>query len=245
MLRGTQVGRMITDEQRRKLPQLLDPVEFAPELAATRFRANALAIAVQLLGEGTVPWFEHAILKPARYGAATPWHQDEAHRDDPGTAYEQLSVWMPLEEVTTENGCMRYIPGSHLGDVLEHHSPNDDPRITALECVGAFDPGGATVCPLPAGAAVMHHCRTLHSSGPNRSDTPRYAYILSFRGPVRPNAAFAGYAWNAAKRTAAQARAKAWENRGGALGRASPRAARTMAKTLRALRGQVGRLLRV
>ena len=129
------------DDEPRKLPQLLDPVQFAPELAATRVRANALAIAVQLLGEGTVPWFEHAILKPPGYGVATPWHQDEAHRDDPGTAYEQLSIWMPLQGATSENGCMRYIPGSHHGEVLEHHSPNDDPRITALECVGPLTPG--------------------------------------------------------------------------------------------------------
>src|SRR5438309_5028740 len=54
-----------------KLPQLLNPVEFAPELRETQFRANALAIARQLLGEGTQPWFEHAILKPPHYGAAT------------------------------------------------------------------------------------------------------------------------------------------------------------------------------
>jgi 2-keto-3-deoxy-L-rhamnonate aldolase RhmA len=226
------------DDQPRKLPQLLDPVQFAPELATTRFRANALAIAVQLLGEGTVPWFEHAIMKPARYGAATPWHQDEAHRDDPGTEYEQLSIWMPLQEVTSENGSMRYIPGSHHGEVLEHRSPHGDPRIAALECIGPFDPGSMVVCPLPAGGAVMHHCRTLHSAGPNPSESPRCAYILSFRGPVRPNAAFAGYAWNAAKRTAAQERAQAWENRGGVLGRSIRHFARSLVKTFRAVRGR-------
>lgn len=232
------------DDQPRKLPQLLNPVQFAPELAATPFRANALAMAVQLLGEGTEPWFEHAILKPPRYGAPTPWHQDEAHRDDPGTDYEQLSIWMPLQEATPENGCMRYIPGSHLGPVLDHRSPNDDPRITALECVGRFDPDRAALCPLPPGGAVMHHCRTLHSAGPNQSDSPRCAYILSFRGPVRPNPAFTGYAWNTAKRTAAQERAQAWKNRGGLLGRASRSAGSTVQRTLRAIRRRVGRLLR-
>ena len=232
------------DDQPRKLPQLLNPVQFAPELATTRFRANALAMAIQLLGEGTEPWFEHAILKPPRYGAPTPWHQDEAHRDDPGTDYEQLSIWMPLQEATPENGCMRYISGSHLGPVLEHRSPNDDPRITALECIGAFDPDTAALCPLPPGGAVMHHCRTLHSAGPNQSDAPRCAYILSFRGPTRPNPAFTGYPWNATKHTAAQERAQAWENRGGVLGRAGRRAATTVAHTLRAVRHRVGRLLR-
>jgi hypothetical protein len=232
------------DDRPAALPQLLNPTQFAPELGPTQFRANALAIAIQLLGAGTVPWFEHAILKPPRYGAATPWHQDEAHRDDPGTDYEQLSIWMPLQEATAENGCMRYIGGSHLGPVLEHRSPNNDPRITALECVGPFIPASATLCPLPPGGAVMHHCRTLHSAGPNQSEAPRCAYILSFRGPVRPNAAFTGYVWNTTKRTAAQERSQAWENRGGALGRASRRAATSLARTLRAFRRRLGRLLR-
>jgi 2-keto-3-deoxy-L-rhamnonate aldolase RhmA/ectoine hydroxylase-related dioxygenase (phytanoyl-CoA dioxygenase family) len=234
---GAQYDLVGTDsnDQPPGVSQLLNPLQFAPELATTRFRANALAIAVQILGDGTVPWFEHAILKPPRHGAATPWHQDEAHRDDPGTAYEQLSIWMPLQDVAPEHGCMRYIPGSHHGDVLAHRSPNDDPRISALECVGPFDPASAAVCPLPAGDAVMHHCRTLHSSGPNRSDVPRYAYVLAFRGPVRPNPAFTGYAWNAEKRTAAQARARAWENRGGVLARA----ARSVTSTFRTLGGRL------
>ena len=72
------------------LPQILNPIEFAPELGDTQFRVNALAIARQLLGPTAEPWFEHAIYKPAHYGAPTPWHQDEAHRYDPGVDYEQL-----------------------------------------------------------------------------------------------------------------------------------------------------------
>ena len=229
--------------QAPKLPQLLNPVEFAPELATTQFRANALAVAVQLLGAGTEPWFEHAILKPPRYGAATPWHQDEAHRNDPGTDYEQLSIWMPLQEATAENGCMRYIAGSHVGPVLEHRSPNNDPRITALECIGPFAPESAILCPLPPGGAALHHCRTLHSAGPNQSDNPRCAYILSFRGPARPDPSFTGYPWNATKRTAAQKRLQAWENRGGAVGRASRRAAASLVRTFQAVRRRVSRML--
>jgi hypothetical protein len=244
--KGAQYDLAGTDMDGRPaaLPQLLNPIQFAPELGSTQFRTNALAIASQLLGTGTESWFEHAILKPPRYGAATPWHQDEAHRNDPGTDYEQLSIWMPLQEATVENGCMRYIAGSHLDPVLEHRSPNNDPRITALECIGPFAPESAVLCPLPPGGAAMHHCRTLHSAGPNQSDLPRCAYILTFRGPVRPNPAFVGYAWNKTKHTAAQERGQAWENRGGAFGRASRRAATSVARTLRAVRLRVGRLLR-
>jgi ectoine hydroxylase-related dioxygenase (phytanoyl-CoA dioxygenase family) len=218
--KGAQFDLAGTDEDARpKLPQILNPVEFAPELAHTQFRTNALAIATQLLGEGAEFWFEHAILKPAHYGAATPWHQDEAHRNDAGLDYEQISIWMPLQAATTANGCMQFIPGSHLGPVLTHQSPNSDPRVMALECTGAFEKSRAVSCPLEAGGATVHHCRTLHTAGPNASDIPRRAYIIAFRGPVRPNPDFRGYPWNAEKRTAAQARRAAWENRGGAIGR--------------------------
>ena len=201
------------------LPQILNPVEFAPELAETHFRANALHIARRLLGEGTVPWFEHAIFKPARVGAATPWHQDEAHRHDPGVDYEQISIWMPMQPATVENGCMSYISGSHLGSVLEHHSLNGDPRKPALECIGEFDRTAAEPCILPPGGAAIHHCRTLHAAGANTTGEPRQAYILAFRGPSRPAPEQKIFPWLKGKRTAATERAEAWENRGGALGK--------------------------
>jgi ectoine hydroxylase-related dioxygenase (phytanoyl-CoA dioxygenase family) len=93
----------------------------------------------------------------------------------------------------------------------------------ALECVEPFDPTQATVCPVPLGGASLHHARTLHGAGANVSAEPRYAYILAFRGPVRPDPSFRGYPWNQEKRTAAQNRKKTWENRGGPVGRASRR----------------------
>jgi ectoine hydroxylase-related dioxygenase (phytanoyl-CoA dioxygenase family) len=239
--RGRQFDLAGTDEDDRPaaLPQILNPVEFAPELAQTVFRANALSIAKQLLGPETIPWFEHAILKPANYGAATPWHQDEAHRNDLGCEYEQLSIWMPLQEAMAANGCMQFVAGSHRGPVLEHRSPGNDPRVTALECIGDFDPASARLCPLSAGGATVHHCRTLHFAGPNHSEIPRRAYILAFRGPSRPNPAFQGYSWNAAKKTAAQSRAVKWKNRGGVFGRA----ARTTEKFLRSCASKARRVL--
>src|SRR5271170_5205003 len=83
--RGSQFDLAGTDEDGRApvLPQIVSPVEFAPELGEMEFRTTALEIARQLMGADAAPWFEHAILKPPGYGAPTPWHQDEAHRYDP------------------------------------------------------------------------------------------------------------------------------------------------------------------
>jgi ectoine hydroxylase-related dioxygenase (phytanoyl-CoA dioxygenase family) len=171
------------DDQEAALPQILDPRRFSAALRDTLYEVNALAISRQLLGEEARMTGSHAIFKPAGHGAATPWHQDEAYWD-PGQNYLSLSVWMPLQEATLENGCMQFVPGSHLLEVLGHHHINHDPRIHGLEVdEGVADLSGAVACPLPAGGATFHLSRTLHYTGPNRTSVPRRAFILGFAVP--------------------------------------------------------------
>lgn len=196
-----------TDEEGRQavLPQILGPSKYAPELKEGLFRVNALAIARQLLGPEAEPAGEHAIFKPARTGAETPWHQDEAYWD-PKMDYESFSLWIPLQPATLENGCMQFVPGSHKQQVMAHHSINHDPRIHGLE-IDAVDTSTAVACPIPAGGATIHHNRILHYAGPNRSDIPRRAYILLFRRPPVQRADARDFPWNTQKETARQQRA--------------------------------------
>ena len=204
------------DDAAPKLSQIIKPANFAPELLRTQFRVNALAVARRLLGANAIQVSEHAILKPAGQGAATPWHQDEAFRDA-GFEYEQVSIWMPLQEATVENGCMQYVPGTHRVGVLDHRSPGDDPRIHALECSGEFNAADAVACPLPAGGAAIHHGRTLHYAGPNRTNTARYAYVLMFEAPPKPATKPRDFHWNRNKQTASLQRRGRWRRRGGAF----------------------------
>ncbi len=203
------------DDAPQALPAIINPVNFAPELRDTIFRANATAIAQQLLGPKCTAAFEHAILKPARYGAATPWHQDEATRVDGSFDYDQLSIWMPLQEATLENGCMQYIPGTNKGEVLPHRSPKSDPKIHAVECAGGFDPAAAVPCPMGPGGATMHGGRTLHYAGPNNTGNPRRAYILAFEVPPKPSSQKRDFYWNQEKQTANLDRRRHWRKRGG------------------------------
>lgn len=168
------------DAGRATLSQILEPQKYAPELVDTQARANALAIARQLLGDDTGPAGDHAIMKPAGHGVATPWHQDEAYWS-PAYDHAAVSFWMPLQEATSHNGCMCFVPVSHALDVVEHRLA--DSAAHALEVATPVDEGSATACPLPPGGCTIHHCRTLHYAGPNRSDAPRRAYIMGFAAP--------------------------------------------------------------
>ncbi len=198
-----------------KLPQIMNPVNYAPQLRDTLFRAKALTIAKQLLGEEAGPFFEHAILKPAWHGAATPWHQDESYRLDPNFDYREISFWMPLQDVALGNGCMQFIPGSHRGEVLMHRSANNDPKNHAYECCGEFNPAEAVACPLPAGGCTIHDGRTLHYAGPNETGTPRWAYILTFDLPPTARPGKRSFPWNKKEPTAHLLRRKAWLRHGG------------------------------
>jgi ectoine hydroxylase-related dioxygenase (phytanoyl-CoA dioxygenase family) len=207
---GDQFDLAGTDAEGKEaaLPQILGPSTYAPELAEGLYRVNALAIARQLLGPDAEPRGEHAIFKPARTGAATPWHQDEAYWD-PALDYSSFSLWIPLQEATVENGCMQFVPRSHLEQVRAHHSINYDPRIHGLEVDAAVDTMRAVACPLPAGGATIHHNRILHYAGPNTSDVPRRAYILLFGTKPVPRSEGRDFAWNTQKQTARQQRADA------------------------------------
>lgn len=197
--------------QEAALPQILDPAKYAPELKDTLARTNSLAIARQLLGDEAEWQFDHAIFKPARHGAPTPWHQDEAYAD-PKQVYRYLSVWMPLQDVNEANGCMQFIPGTHKLDVLPHQSIHNDPRIHGLEVAAEVDVSQPAICPLPAGGATLHLNNILHYTGPNHSDQPRRALIMMFGVPPQTREELRlpprRFPWQEVRHTAREERAR-------------------------------------
>ncbi len=189
---GNKIDLAGAGSDKELLPQMLRLSKYAPELAQTEFRNRALAISRQLLGPNAELMGDHAILKPAHHGAETPWHQDEAYWD-PALEYDAITIWMPLQPATLENGCMQFIPGSHA-EVHPHHPIGHDPRNHGLE-VDHVDPAEAVACPIPAGGATIHHCRVLHYAGPNRTDQPRRAYALTFRKPPQTRETARDFYW--------------------------------------------------
>ncbi len=196
------------------LPQIINPSNYARELLRSNFFKTASEIAHQLLGPHARFSDDHVLMKPAKVGAATPWHQDEAFRD-PRYQTREISIWLALQPVDRVNGCMEFIPGSNLGGVLPHRSPNGDSSVHALECFEGFDVDAAVPCPVPAGGCTIHTGRTLHFAGPNRSDLPRYAYVLIFNLPPLPMRESRDFPWLADRQTQHAQRNQQWRSHGG------------------------------
>jgi hypothetical protein len=197
---------MVGRDDREKglaLPQMLWPSRYEPYLRETQLYRSARLVAEQLLGPQLENILEHAIMKPAGRGAATPWHQDDAFNRKGSGFVEQISIWMPLQDVDAGSGCMQYIRGSNHGPLFDHRSPNNDPRIHGLEVVTTPDLTDCVQVPLPAGSAVIHHSRTLHGAGVNTGTQPRRAYILGYSVQSRAHQRLMrDYPWNLEKQTA-------------------------------------------
>jgi ectoine hydroxylase-related dioxygenase (phytanoyl-CoA dioxygenase family) len=160
------------------IPQVIAPEKLKPELLETQYYQNAYAIAKQLLGPECHFLGGHAIYKPPHNQKETPWHQDQAYWN-PGITAFTVNFWMPLMDAPVEAGCMWFIPRTHLGDLRAHHKAGNNPNMHTLE-TDDVDPDKAVACPLKAGGATLHALKTLHYTGPNNSDNPRPAYILTF-----------------------------------------------------------------
>ncbi|WP_424187952.1 phytanoyl-CoA dioxygenase family protein [Actinokineospora sp. G85] len=161
------------------VPEILYPSVLSPALRRSAVFRRSRALARQVLGPGTWFRFDHSIRKPPGCGFETVWHQDRVHKRS-GLAERRLNVWVPMGGVGTRDGCMRYVPRSHLGGVLAHEEVPG--RRGALRTVGV-DESTAVDCPLPVGGAAMHLFETVHSAHPNLGEGTRTAWILQFTRP--------------------------------------------------------------
>ena len=196
--------------------QLNCPVNFAPGLHRTKCFQNALSLARQLLGEEVHCLWDLAILKKAKKGSPTPWHQDEASRD-PHFEYNEMTVWIPMQDTDAKSSCLQFIPGSHLKGILDHEPSTDAASSRTLRCTAEFDTRAALACDLRAGGCTIHHPRTLHYAGPNSSGHSRLAYILIFGSAPKPCSVPRAFPWLQQMNPDALRQRREWMWRGGLL----------------------------
>jgi ectoine hydroxylase-related dioxygenase (phytanoyl-CoA dioxygenase family) len=176
------------------LTQLSMPSDFNPKLRRMDYHKRLASLAKQILGVKARFAGDHLFYKPPVAGPETPWHQDEAFHD-PRFAYQEVSFWLPLQPATVENGCLRFIPGSHQWSVQPHRKLVGKERSHGIECYAGFDPEDAVFCPVPTGGCTVHLGRTLHGAGPNVTADARFAYVVVFDVPATVSSEYREFDW--------------------------------------------------
>jgi len=165
------------------LVNVMLPRKYHPPLRGNVYERRAASIAEQLVGPDLVIDYDQLLAKsPGRSDAVFEWHQDMAYwpkTPDTRTA----SFWLAIDDSTLENGCLRFLPGSHREPALRRHRPLLGDRGESHTLVAEVDPEVDTIHPVPIarGDVTVHHERVVHGSGGNRSSGWRRAYIVAFR----------------------------------------------------------------
>jgi phytanoyl-CoA hydroxylase len=159
------------------LRKLDNPVFHRPVFQQLAKNASLVEMVQQLIGPGVSVFFSQVFMKPPEVGGNKPIHQDNFYfgPDDPDAT---VTVWLALDDATTENGCL-YYSNLHQSEIAPHEAPEGEPFNLQIpsEIASQFEMSPA---PVPRGGVSFHHGNTPHQSSANRSSRPRRAAALHY-----------------------------------------------------------------
>jgi chlorinating enzyme len=141
----------------------------------------------QIVGSDIVLFGTNFFYKRPQKGPATPWHRDGASL--PVKPLVSMSVWIAVFDSKADNGCLRFIPGSHRSKELgKHHTTYFDTRKAEDEDMliisdldrAEFDESTAEDVELEPGQMVLFDIYTIHGARHNLGNRERAGYALRF-----------------------------------------------------------------
>lgn len=157
------------------LRRVSSPTEISAIYHDVALDSKMAHMAGQLIG-GSGTRFHHSKVNAKLPHTATTvkWHQDFPFT--PHTNDDMITALLMVGEVTTENGPLQVIPGSHQGELFSHWQEG---RFTGKveDSVEAKYCQDYVSCTGSAGSVCFMHTRLLHASGANQTQLPRYLFI--------------------------------------------------------------------
>ncbi|WP_286885406.1 phytanoyl-CoA dioxygenase family protein [Aneurinibacillus sp. UBA3580] len=132
----------------------------------------------QVLGEDIFIYENSMVYKPKGKRNGVPWHQDFISRRTEPIKY---IVWIALDKITKDNGCLKVIPGSHRLGFLPWHTVKGETHHDRVN-KEYVDESKAEYVELEVGDVLIFHMLLLHSSDEVHTDVPRRAFRISYQG---------------------------------------------------------------
>ncbi len=152
------------------------------------------ALAEALVGESVTTEAPEWFNKPPNTNHVTPPHQDNYYFCL--VPANVLTIWLALDPVDAENGCLRYVAGSHRHGFRAHSKSRILGFSQGITDYTHEDFSREVAVCLRPGDAVAHHGMTIHRADANLSATRhRRSFAMVFKGVScrRDEAAFARY----------------------------------------------------
>ncbi len=148
-----------------------------PLLDALAHHPPVLDAVESIIGEDILVAGTTLFIKEPEHAGFISWHQDARYIGlEP---HDWVTAWIALSEVDEQNGCMRMLPGSHRGPLLQHvDTYGEDNLLTRGQTVLGVDEAAAVPVVLRPGELSLHHPRIVHGSGPNVSARRRVGFAI-------------------------------------------------------------------
>jgi len=136
-----------------------------------------------ILGEDLLVWNLALWIKEPQTDDYVSWHQDLTYWGLDDT--DEITAWLALSRATTESGCMRFIPGSHKQNIVEHKDTFSKQNLLSRgqEIAVEVDEFQAVDVKLKPGEMSLHHGRMFHASEPNKSNDRRIGLAIRYINP--------------------------------------------------------------
>jgi non-haem Fe2+, alpha-ketoglutarate-dependent halogenase len=143
-------------------------------------RPSILDAVEDIIGPNILCWGTSFFIKEARTPSFVSWHQDSTYwgLEPP----DIVTAWVAISESTLENGAMRVIPGTHIGDQVAHRDTfaRDNMLSRGQEIAVEVDGSQAVDLVLQPGEMSLHHVRLIHGSEPNPSARRRIGFAIRY-----------------------------------------------------------------
>ena len=171
------LGGPLSGNMRQK-PHLL--FTWANELAR---HPKILDAVEDVIGPDILCWSTTFFTKEARSPSFVSWHQDATYWGL--STNDVITAWVAFADAPVTSGAMKFWPGSHLRNQLEHRDTfASDNLLTRGQEIAVDVPAGEGVdVPLRAGEMSLHHVLLVHGSGPNTTADRRIGYAIRYIPP--------------------------------------------------------------
>jgi len=165
----------------KRIRQLMHSEKVSPILDAMSRSDAMLDIIEQLIGPGIYLFHSKLMMKAARDGTFTPWHQDWGYWQHHTKRPSQVNCMLAIDPNVKANGALRFVEGSHKAGPIDHKTFVSASFNIGLE--GDIDSKESTMVELQPGDAVFFGPLVVHGSAANTSDFDRRANTFAFDVP--------------------------------------------------------------
>lgn len=156
--------------------------EHDEEMKRISFNPRWAEVARQLIGCKNVRiWHDQALIKQSGPDSRpTNWHQDTVywpHNENGG-----MSIWIAIDDVDENNGCMHFIPKTRdLGRLDPVDLSTDETDLILKELKKHDENVADPECQaMPSGSVTFHDGLTFHYANANHSGKPRHAFVVIY-----------------------------------------------------------------